>query len=83
MLPEREDREIGITVFRNDVNNMDNITLENVTAKWNTNENEDTLKNINLNVKYGQLIAIAGPVGSGKVGFYAKIIDLILLNHDF
>lgn len=43
------------------------IQLNTVTAKWSGISSHDTLKNICLNLKPGQLCAIIGPVGSGKV----------------
>ncbi len=43
------------------------IRIENLSAKWNPNYDENTLTDINLKVKPGQLVAIIGHVGSGKV----------------
>ncbi|XP_015608410.1 probable multidrug resistance-associated protein lethal(2)03659 [Cephus cinctus] len=42
------------------------ISLTNATAKWITDIKDDTLTNINLTAKPGQLIAIIGQVGAGK-----------------
>lgn len=42
------------------------ISIENGSAKWLDYETEDTLKNININVRPGELIAVVGQVGSGK-----------------
>ena len=67
MMEEREDQDRGRTVNTNNDDKTDTVTLENVTGKWNKDENEDTLSNINMNMKSGELIAIVGPVGSGKV----------------
>lgn len=36
-------------------------------AKWNRGNSEDTLKNINLSMNSGELLAVIGPVGAGKV----------------
>lgn len=79
LLQEREDQEGGRTIFEKNDNQTETVTLEKVTGKWNKDENEDTLTNINLNLKSGQLIAIIGPVGSGKVGFSARINYRIIL----
>ena len=76
LLQEREDQEGGRTIVTNDDNKNDTVTLEKVTGKWNKDENEDTLANINLNLKSGQLVAIIGPVGSGKVCSDAKLNHL-------
>jgi len=43
------------------------IVISNATAKWKNNLILNSLENINLNVRSGQLVAIIGPVGAGKV----------------
>lgn len=43
------------------------INFCNVTAKWDTNQTDNYLNRINLTIKPGQLVAIVGAVGSGKV----------------
>ena len=43
------------------------IRVVNVTAKWSEDLNENALTNVNLDVKPGGLVAVIGPVGSGKV----------------
>ena len=73
LLEEREDQGGGRTVTANNDGKADTVTLEKVTGKWNKDEKEDTLSNINMNMKSGQLIAIIGPVGSGKVCFCQRI----------
>ena len=67
LLEEREEQGGGRIINQREENKPDTVVLENVTGKWKKDENEDTLKNINLNLKTGQLVAIIGPVGSGKV----------------
>lgn len=44
------------------------ISMKNVHARWSEEEEvtDETLKDINLTVTKGQLIAVIGPVGSGK-----------------
>ena len=42
------------------------VALRGVTAKWRKEELEDTLADISMEVEAGQLVAIIGPVGSGK-----------------
>lgn len=50
------------------------VSLENATAKWLDHEKEDTLQNINIKVRPGELIAIVGQVGSGK----SSLMNVIL-----
>ncbi|XP_066581201.1 probable multidrug resistance-associated protein lethal(2)03659 [Prorops nasuta] len=49
--------------------NNGTVLLENCFAKWLEQDKEDTLKDMNLNIKQGELIAIVGQVGSGKTSF--------------
>lgn len=44
-----------------------NLVVSNATAKWTSNQPNNSLSNINLNVTSGQLVGIIGPVGAGKV----------------
>lgn len=50
------------------------ITLEHASAKWLDFVQEDTLHDINLEVKSGELIAVVGQVGSGK----SSLLNVIL-----
>lgn len=43
------------------------IIISNATAKWTPNQPNNIINNINLDVKPGQVIAIIGTVGAGKV----------------
>lgn len=43
------------------------VSLQNATAKWNDEITDPTLNNVNVTMKSGQLLAVIGPVGSGKV----------------
>lgn len=42
------------------------LLLENVNAKWLEENSESTLKGINLSISSNQVVAVIGPVGSGK-----------------
>lgn len=42
------------------------ISIENASAKWLDYEKEDTLQNITIKIRPGELIAVVGQVGSGK-----------------
>ena len=68
--------------------NIDNETMQsnylrivilNASAKWTQNETENCLRHINLTVSSGQLVAIIGPVGAGKV--YKIIINYCILSN--
>lgn len=50
------------------------IAIENGSAKWLDYEREDTLQNINIKVRPGELIAIVGQVGAGK----SSLLNVIL-----
>ena len=68
LMEERDDQGGGRrSITANEDGKSETVVLEKVTGKWNKDENEDTLTNIDLSLKSGQLIAIIGPVGSGKV----------------
>lgn len=43
------------------------VLLSNATAKWTRIHPNNSVENINLTVLPGQLVAIIGPVGAGKV----------------
>lgn len=50
------------------------INVSNMCARWNEKNDSDresclTLSNISLQVKEGQLVAVVGAVGSGKVPY--------------
>lgn len=50
-------------------NSIENaVEMNNVSATWDTQLQKKTLHGINLKIKQGELCAIIGPVGSGKVG---------------
>lgn len=55
--------------------NRYSVSLVNASAKWLAFEKEDTLENININVKPGELIAIVGQVGSGKTSVLNVILN--------
>ncbi|KAK9869558.1 hypothetical protein WA026_003311 [Henosepilachna vigintioctopunctata] len=55
-------------------NNEDDIQLKDLTAKWKLSFSEDALKNINISIKGGDLLAVIGPVGSGKSSLLETIL---------
>lgn len=57
------------------------IIMKNSTAKWVPTLGENTLSNINLKVTPGRLVAVIGPVGSGKSSLLQAILkELPLLS---
>ncbi|XP_048505778.1 probable multidrug resistance-associated protein lethal(2)03659 isoform X2 [Athalia rosae] len=50
------------------------IQLKNVTARWGSDNKENTLSNLNINIKPGQLVAIIGQVGVGKSSLHHVIL---------
>ena len=54
----------------------DSIKLENISYKYN-DEDELTLNNINLSIKFGQKTAIIGRTGSGKTTLINLILGLL------
>lgn len=66
---ELDDMENIILYSKNQIDRMDffGIEISNASAKWIQSQPDRTLNNINLTVTPGQLVAIIGPVGAGKV----------------
>lgn len=55
------------------------ISIENGSTKWLDYESEDTLKNINIKVRPGELIAVVGQVGAGKSSLMNVILKELCL----
>lgn len=56
------------------------ISLKNVNAKWFSYDQEDTLKNMNIHVKRGELVAVVGHVGSGKSSLLNVLLKELPVN---
>lgn len=67
--------EFDIIEKRNSFQNYD-IKFKNVSFSYNENEKEYVLKNINLEIKYGEFIGIVGKNGSGKSTFVKLLSNL-------
>ncbi|CAG2173065.1 unnamed protein product, partial [Oppiella nova] len=42
------------------------VIVNNISAKWSEGSPYATIQNISFNIKPGDLLAVIGPVGSGK-----------------
>ncbi|XP_018576445.1 probable multidrug resistance-associated protein lethal(2)03659 isoform X2 [Anoplophora glabripennis] len=51
------------------------ISIKNATTKWSEASTDNTLTNLNLTVRPGKLLAIIGPVGSGKTSLFHVILQ--------
>ena len=56
------------------------VDLDKVTAKWPSATEGNTLTNLSFTVRPGQVMAIVGQVGSGKVMPSQLSIELKLIN---
>ena len=65
------------TIDETCMNNVGFLMLKQVTAKWSGQCEKNTLNGISFDANCGQLIAIVGPVGSGK----GSILHAILGNY--
>ena len=50
------------------------LSVENMTCYWSDNSTHACLRNINFNVSTGELLAVTGPVGSGKSSLLMSIL---------
>lgn len=50
------------------------ILFEDASAKWGSDNKENTLSNLNIDIKPGQLVAVIGHVGSGKTSLHHTIL---------
>ena len=53
------------------------VKLDNFSGKWSRSLTHETLKNISLDIKPGELIVVIGPVGSGKTCLLQAVLNEI------
>ncbi|XP_076648686.1 putative multidrug resistance-associated protein lethal(2)03659 isoform X2 [Halictus rubicundus] len=61
-------------------NGNSSMVLKNVCARWMADEEEDTLKNINIDLRQGELLAVVGQVGAGKSSLLNVILKELPVN---
>lgn len=54
------------------------VSVKNLKARWNEDSTEYTLDNVNLRAQPGTLVAVIGPVGSGKSSLFQAILGELL-----
>ena len=54
------------------------VKITNGSFKWNSNDEESNLKDINLNVEKNSLVAVVGAVGSGKSSLMSAILGKLI-----
>ncbi|XP_008187158.1 probable multidrug resistance-associated protein lethal(2)03659 isoform X2 [Acyrthosiphon pisum] len=64
----------NLDIKKNPCSNGFGIVFSNASAKWTDIQTCNTLENINLNIIPGRLVAIIGPVGSGKSSLLQAVL---------
>ncbi|MBX4271914.1 ABC transporter ATP-binding protein [Clostridium estertheticum] len=77
-LPEEQSNK---TLIGNNIDFIENIKIKNLTFKYPT-ASKEVLKNINLDIKKGERIAIVGQNGSGKSTLVKLLLKLYKTDND-
>lgn len=54
----------------------DAVRMDNFSAKWNRNNSDLALENLNISIPRGSLFGVIGPVGSGKSSLLQAILGM-------
>ncbi|CAH1987634.1 unnamed protein product [Acanthoscelides obtectus] len=73
--PEDKNGKAGEQSYGGDTTKEPCVVLTNATAKWSDGSMDNTLTDLNLKVTSGQLLAVIGPVGSGKTSLLHVILQ--------
>ncbi|XP_063913119.1 probable multidrug resistance-associated protein lethal(2)03659 [Zophobas morio] len=72
--------EVGAnTIISNEIG----LTIQKATAKWSKDSTQNTLNNINLKVEGDQVVAIIGPIGSGKSSLLQLCLNELSISEGF
>ncbi|RWS24157.1 hypothetical protein B4U80_11357, partial [Leptotrombidium deliense] len=78
LLEEKETSTLSRNILcteTNDSSEGSSVHVENLTAWWYKESDEPCLKNLFVNVKPGELLAVIGSVGSGKSSFLMALLN--------
>ncbi|WAR23566.1 MRP4-like protein, partial [Mya arenaria] len=57
------------------------VIIDNVSAKWNQELEQPTLKNVSAKVEAGKLLAVIGPIGAGKSSLLMAVLRELSISH--
>ncbi|KAK4880384.1 hypothetical protein RN001_008530 [Aquatica leii] len=60
--------------------NSYSVVIDDGFAKWNSSSTDNTFENLNIKIKKGTVVAVIGPVGSGKSSLLQIILEELSLN---
>ncbi|CAG2178373.1 unnamed protein product, partial [Oppiella nova] len=66
---------LGVLAAFPKINAKPKVIVNNISAKWSEGSPYSTIQNISFNIKPGDLLAVIGPVGSGKSSLIMSILN--------
>lgn len=77
LMEEKDESNVGLIKQAKPMDSRTpSLDIDSISASWNDSQ-QNTLDDIAISVKPGQLCAIIGPVGSGKVLIVAHIVTVL------